>query len=129
MGSLYIEAQGYVSVLLENFRGISGMHSPGLSHSGSVSGSWVLHKAQTWLGQHFVPVTGPRISGDQVLGKHSSPELKAVSYSLPCLSCLVFCVYNRRAFSGVPCVSSGELIPGCNPPGGCQPSRIPRSLG
>ena len=31
--------------------------------------------------------------------------------------------------SSVPCVSSGELISGCDPPGGCQPSRIPRSLG
>ena len=26
------------------------------------------------------------------------------------------------------CVSSGELISGCDPPGGCQPSRISRSL-
>ena len=32
-------------------------------------------------------------------------------------------------FSGVASVSSGELISGCNPPGGCQPSRIPGSLG
>ena len=31
--------------------------------------------------------------------------------------------------SGVLCVSSGELISGCDPPGGCQPSRIPGSLG
>ena len=31
--------------------------------------------------------------------------------------------------SGVPCVSSRELISGCNPPGGCQPSRIPGRLG
>ena len=31
--------------------------------------------------------------------------------------------------SGVLCVSSGELISGCDPPGGFQPSRIPRSLG
>ena len=30
---------------------------------------------------------------------------------------------------GVPRVSSGELIAGCNPPGGCQPSRIPGRLG
>ena len=29
----------------------------------------------------------------------------------------------------MPCVSSGDLISGCDPPGGCQPSRIPRSLG
>ena len=31
--------------------------------------------------------------------------------------------------SGVLCVSSGELISGCDPPGGCQPSRIPGRLG
>ena len=29
------------------------------------------------------------------------------------------------AASGVPYVSSGELISGCDPPGRCQPSRIP----
>ena len=34
-----------------------------------------------------------------------------------------------HAFSGGPCVSSGELISGCDPPGGCWLSRIPRSLG
>ena len=42
---------------------------------------------------------------------------------------LGFLVYNWHAFSGVWCVSSGELISGCNPPSGCQPFRIPRSLG
>ena len=31
--------------------------------------------------------------------------------------------------SGVPHVPSGELTSGCDPPGGCQPSRIPGSLG
>ena len=31
--------------------------------------------------------------------------------------------------SGVPCVSSGELISGCDLPGRCQPSRIPGRLG
>ena len=31
--------------------------------------------------------------------------------------------------SGVPCVSSGELISDCNPPGGCQLSRIPGRRG
>ena len=33
------------------------------------------------------------------------------------------------AFSGVSCVSSVELISGCDPPGRCQPSRIPGRLG
>ena len=36
---------------------------------------------------------------------------------------------SRSTISGVPCVSSGELISGCDPPGGCQPSKIPRRLG
>ena len=35
---------------------------------------------------------------------------------------------SRRARSGVPFVSPGELISGCDPPGGCQPSRISGSL-
>ena len=33
-----------------------------------------------------------------------------------------------HARSGEPCVSSAELISGCDPPGGCQPSRISGSL-
>ena len=53
----------------------------------------------------------------------------AATYRLPRPCHSVFWVYNWRTFSGVPCVSSGELISGCDPPGRCQPSRIPRSLG
>ena len=37
--------------------------------------------------------------------------------------------FPRCTVSGVLCVSSGELICGCDPPGGCQLSRIPGSLG
>ena len=77
----------------------------------------------------FVPVPGLGSPGDQVLGKHSHPQLKAVTYRLPHHSRSVFWVYNRSAFSGVPCVSSGELISGCGPPGRCRPYRIPGSLG
>ena len=53
----------------------------------------------------------------------------ASTYHLPDPCRLVFWVYNWHTFSGVPCVSSGELISGCDPPGRCQPSRIPSSLG
>ena len=63
------------------------------------------------------------------LGEQSHPQLKAVTYCLPRPSSLVFWVYNRYAFSGVLCVSSGELISGCDSPSGCQLFRIPRSLG
>ena len=52
-----------------------------------------------------------------------------VSYCFPHPSCSVFCVYNWRAFLGVPCISSGELISGCDSLSRCQLSRIPRSLG
>ena len=38
---------------------------------------------------------------------------RVASYHLPCPSCSVFWVYSRCTFSGVPCVSSGELISGC----------------
>ena len=38
-----------------------------------------------------------------------------------------FWVYTGRAFSGVPSVSSGELVSGRDPPGGCPPSR-PRGV-
>ena len=41
----------------------------------------------------------------------------------------VSCVHGVSADSGVWCVSSGELISDCDPPGGCQPSRIPERLG
>ena len=34
-----------------------------------------------------------------------------------------------HSISGVLCASSGKLIFGCNPPGGCQLSSIPGSLG
>ena len=103
------------------------MHLPGLSRSGS--GFRVLHKGADRLSLRFVPVPGPSSSGDQVLGERSHPQLEAVSYCLPSPSHSVFWVYNGRAFSGVPCVSSEELISGCRPPGGCQLSRISRSLG
>ena len=53
----------------------------------------------------------------------------AATYRLPRPCRSVFWVYNWRTFSAVLCVSSGELISGCDPPGGCRPSRIPRSLG
>ena len=44
-------------------------------------------------------------------------------------SLLVSWVHCKSAISGVPCVSSGELISGCDPPGRCQLSRIPGRLG
>ena len=69
------------------------------------------------LGLCFVPLHGQSSSGNQVLGECSQPQVRGVSYHLPCPSRSVFWVYNGRTFSSVPCVSSGELISGCDPPG------------
>ena len=98
-------------------RALGCMHFPGLRRSGS--GSQVLHRGADLLGWglHFVPFPGPSCSGDQVLGEHSRPQVGAVTYRLPRPCCSAFWVHNRRGFSGMPCVSSGELISGCDPPG------------
>ena len=51
-----------------------------------------------------------------------------MSYHLPGPSCLISWLHHESAVSGVPCISSGELISGCDPPGRYPPSRIPGRL-
>ena len=58
-----------------------------------------------------------------------SPQVGRCILSPPWSWPLSFPVLSGSTVSGVPCVSSGELISGCDPPGGCQPSRIPGRLG
>ena len=48
---------------------------------------------------------------------------------LPSPSHSVSRVCRKSTVSGVPRVSSGELISECDPPGRCQPSRIPGKCG
>ena len=66
----------------------------------------------------------PRLScsGSQELDEHTLPRC-SVPYPL-CSPSLSF----RAHRCGVPCVSSGKLVSGCDSPGGCQPSRISGSL-
>ena len=52
-----------------------------------------------------------------------------VSYHLPHPSRSISWVAAGVPVSGGPCVSSGELISGCDRPSRCQPPRIPTSLG
>ena len=103
-------------------RTLSCMHFPGLSHSGT--GSCVPHR-----GLRFVPFPGPRSSSDQVLGERALPRWGRESYHLPSPSHSLSWVCSRSAVSGVPCVSSGELISGCDPLDGCQLARVPGRLG
>ena len=67
------------------------------------------------LGVRFVPFPGLSSSGEQVLGQHTLPGGP--------------CILITSLVSGVPFVSSGELISGCDSPGRCQPSRIPERCG
>ena len=57
-----------------------------------------------------------------------SPDGQCILY-LPGASHSVSWVRSKSAISGVPCVSSGELISDCDPPGRCQLHRIPGRLG
>ena len=86
-------------------------------------------KAQTRLGQRFVRFPGLSSSGDRVLSERTLPRWGGAPYHFPGPSCSFSWVRSRSAVSGVPCVSSGELISGRDPPGRCQLSRIPGRLG
>ena len=57
------------------------------------------------------------------------PPRCGVSYHLPHPSRSICWVAAGLPVSGGPCVSSGELISGCDRPSRCQPPRIPTSLG
>ena len=108
-------------------RALGCVHFPGLSHSGS--GSWVLHKGTDLVGPEFCAL--PRCNQLRQPGawRAHSPQVGGASYHLPGPSRLVSWVCSGSVISGVLCVSSGELISGCSPPGRCQPSRIPGRLG
>ena len=51
-------------------------------------------------------------------------QLGGASYYPHSLSPSVSWVHCENTISGMPCISPGELFSDCNPPGGCQPSRI-----
>ena len=102
------------------------LHFPGLSPSGS--DSWMLPKGTDSVGHAFCALP-------------SSEQLKQPRESLECIlpagRCILspslsqtfgFLVHIGSTISGALCVSSVELISDCDPPGRCQPSRIPGRL-
>ena len=103
------------------------MHFQGLNFSRS--GYCVLHKGTDLVGLEFC--APPR---SKQLRQPGAWQVHCLRYTvhlnhLPSSSCLVSWVHHKSAISGMPCVSSGELISGCDPPGRCQLSRIPGRLG
>ena len=103
------------------------MHFPGISHSGS--GSRVLHKGTDLVEPAFCALPRSEQLRRPGAWQAHTAQVGSASYHLPSPSCSVSWVCSGTAISGVLCVSSGELISGCDPPGGCQPSRIPGRLG
>ena len=101
---------------------LSCVHFPGLSRSGS--GSRVLHKGTDSVGCAFCAL--PRFEQLRQPGawRVRCPRWAVRLSHLPGPSRLASQVRHEH-HSGVPCVSSGELISGCDPPGRCQLSRIP----
>ena len=93
------------------------------------SDSWALHKSTDSVGPMFCAFPrSEQLRGPGAWRMHS-PQVGSASYHLPSPSSLVSWVHCESAISGVPCVPSGKLISGCDPPGGCQPPRIPGRLG
>ena len=107
-------------------RALGCMHFPGLSRSGS--GSQVLHKGTDSVGHAFCALPRPEQLRRPDTWRVQSPQAGGSSYHLPGHSSVTW-VAKGTPVSGVLCVSSGELISGCDTPSRCQPSRIPRSLG
>ena len=105
--------------LLYREQALSCMHFPGLSHSGSRFR--LSTKVQTRLGLCFVP--SPVGAAQAARSLTSALSLGTVGL-IPSAVPTCFCV----RWSGVPCVSSGELVSSREPSGGCQPSRVSGSL-
>ena len=103
------------------------VHFPDLRCSGA--GSVVLHKGTDSVGSTFCVLSRSKQLSQPGAWRAHSSQLGGAFYHLPGFSCSVSWVRSRSTISGVPCVSSGELISGCDPPDGCQPSRIPGRLG
>ena len=86
------------------------------------SGSQVLHKDADSVGPAFYAFPGQSGSGNRELEERTLPG------AVRLLPSTVPASVSGHALSGASCVSSWELISGCDPPGRCQPSRISGSL-
>ena len=101
------------------------VHLPGLSRSGS----WVPCKGTDSVGHAFCALPRSEQLRQPGVWQVHCPTWAVYLNHLPSLSHSVSRVHRKSTVSGVPCVSSGELISECDPPGGCQPSRIPGRRG
>ena len=108
-------------------RALSCVHFPGLSHTNS--GSQVFYKGTDSVGPAFCALPRSEELRRPGTWRAYCPRWSVHLSHLPGPSHSVSWVHRKTAISGVLCVSSGGLNSGCDPPGRCQPSRIPGRLG
>ena len=102
------------------------VHFPGLSHSGS--GCQVLHKGADSVGPAFCALPRSEQLRRPGAWRVHTPHVWCI-LSPPHSQPVGFLGARWAIVSVALCVSSGELISGCNPRSGCHLSRIPGSLG
>ena len=103
------------------------VHFPGLSPSGS--GSWVLHKGTDSVGPAFCAFPrSEQLSWPSAWWAQFPPGGGCVLSPPPSQQLDFLCVEQVHLLRCAMCLF-WWLISGCDPPGGYQPSRIPRSLG
>ena len=102
------------------------MHFPGLRCSDP--GSRVLQKSTDSVGPTFCALPSSKLLRQPCAWQMHCPRWAVHLNHLPSPGHLVSWVH-PSTISGVLCVSSGELISGCDPPGRFQLSRIPGKLG
>ena len=112
---LQVALQGYCPKQALRF-----MHFPGLSCSGS--GSWVLCKGTDLVGRAFYALPRSKELRPPGAWQAHCPKWAVHLNHLPSPGPSVFQLHLESTTSGVPYVSSGELISGCDSPGRCQPS-------
>ena len=88
----------------------------------------ILHKGTDLVGHVFCALPRSELLRRPGAGRVRCPTWRCVLITSP-LGLLGSRVCQKSTISGVPCVSSGKLISGCDPPGRCQPSRIPGRCG
>ena len=103
------------------------VHFPGLSCSGS--GSRVFHKGTDSAMPVFCALPRSKQLRRLDVWQAHSPHVGSASYHLPGSSHSVSWMCSGSAISGVPCVSFGELMSGCDLPGRSQTSRISGRVG
>ena len=117
-------------------QGVLQVHCPKwtlcLVHFQGLSATQVLEysaKAQSLVGCVFCALPGFNMLRWPGTQQEQCLRWAVCLMHLPSPGCSVSWMHHKGTVPGMLCVSSGELISGCDTPGGCEPSRIPGRCG